>query len=75
MMLQKLLLILDIIGLDPADCTDALSIPINDFEDAIIAVCARTISADCIVVCDERFINAGTEVKVITPTQLVEKLS
>ncbi len=74
-MLQKLLLILDIIGLAPADCTDALSLPMNDFEDAIVAVCAQKIDADCIVSRDERFINAGTEVKVITPTQLVEKLS
>lgn len=74
-MLQKLLLILDIIGLAPADCTDALSLPMNDFEDAIVAVCAQKIGADCIVSRDERFINAGTEVKVITPTQLVEKLS
>lgn len=73
-MLQKLLLILDIIGIDPADCTDALSLPMNDFEDAIVAVCARKIGADYIVSRDERFIKAETAVKAITPSQLIEKI-
>lgn len=73
-MVQKLLLILDIIGIDPIDCADALSLPMNDFEDAIIAVCAQKIGADCIVSRDERFIKSGTEVNVITSKQLLEKL-
>lgn len=73
-MVQKLLLILDIIGIDPIDCADALSLPMNDFEDAIIAVCAQKIGADCIVSRDERFIKSGTEVNVIISEQLLEKI-
>lgn len=73
-MVQKLLLILDIIGIDPADCADALSLPMNDFEDAIFAVCAQKIGADCIVSRDEGFIKSETAVNVITSEQLLEKL-
>ncbi|MBD5105094.1 MAG: PIN domain-containing protein [Ruminococcaceae bacterium] len=72
-MVQKLLLILDIIGIDPVDCVDALSLPMNDFEDAIIAVCAQKIGADYIVSRDEGFIKSETAVKVITSEQLLEK--
>ena len=72
-MIQKLLLILDVIGIDPVDCADALSLSMNDFEDAIIAVCAQKIGADRIVSRDERFINAEMSIKVVTPEQLLEK--
>ena len=73
-MLQKLLLILDIIGIDPIDCIDALSLPMNDFEDAMVAVCAKKIKADFIVTRDKRFIKEKTSVKTVTPEQLIEKI-
>ncbi len=73
-MLQKLVLILDIIGIDPADCTAALSLPMNDFEDALVAVCAEKTKADYIVTRDEKFICAGTAVKAITPELLLEEV-
>ena len=73
-MVQKLILILDVIGIDPVDCVDALSLPMDDFEDAIIAVCAKKIGADSIVSRDERFIKSETAVKVITPEQLLEEI-
>ena len=72
-MVQKLILILDVIGIDPVDCADALLLPMNDFEDAIIAVCAQKISADSIVSRDERFIKSETQVRVVTPEQLLEE--
>ena len=73
-MVQKLLLILDIIGIDPVDCADALSLPMNDFEDAMIAVCAKKIGADIIVSRDDRFIKSETVVRVATPEQLLEEI-
>ncbi len=73
-MLQKLLLILDIIGIEPADCTAALSLTMNDFEDALVAVCAEKIKADYIVTRDEKFISAGTAVKAIAPELLLEEV-
>ena len=54
------------------DCVNALALPMNDFEDAIIAVCAQKVSADCIVSRDKEFIRAGTVVEVMTPRQLME---
>jgi predicted nucleic acid-binding protein len=50
----------------------ALAMPMNDFEDAIIAVCAQKVNADCIVSRDEKFIKAYTEVAVIKPEQLLK---
>lgn len=73
-MLQKMLLILDIISIDPTDCVDAFALPMADFEDAILAVCAKKIKADFIVTRDERFIKEKTEVKTVMPEQLLEKI-
>lgn len=73
-MVQKMLLILDIIGIDPIDCIDALSLPMNDFEDAMVAVCAKKIKADFIVTRDEKFINEDTEVRTVSPEQLIEEI-
>lgn len=73
-MVQKMLLILDIIGIDPIDCIDALSLPMNDFEDAMVAVCAKKVKADFIVTRDERFIKEDTEVRTVSPEQLIEEI-
>lgn len=72
--IANIMIAFNIVALDPADCADALSLPMNDFEDAIIAVCAQKISADFIVSRDEDFIKAKTAVKVITPGQLIKKI-
>lgn len=71
-MVQKLLLIFDIIGIEPIDCIDALSLPMADFEDAMVAVCAKKIKADFIVTRDEKFIMEKTAVKTVTPEQMLE---
>lgn len=70
-MLRKLLLLLDVIGLDPDDCMNALEFPMSDFEDAVVAVCAEKVKADFIVTRDENFIKANTTVKAVTPKQLL----
>lgn len=73
-MVQKMLLILDIIGIDPIDCIDALSLPMNDFEDAMVAVCAKKVKADFIATRDEKFIKEDTEVRTVSPEQLIEEI-
>ncbi len=73
-MTQKLLLISNVIGIDPIDCIDALSLSMNDFEDAMVAVCAKKVKADFIVTRDERFINEDTEVRTVSPEQLIEEI-
>jgi predicted nucleic acid-binding protein len=74
-MLQKLLLMLDIVGIEPTDCVAALAKPLHDLEDALVDVCARKIGADCVVSRDEAFIKAVTEVEVIKPDQLFARLT
>ena len=73
-MLQKLVLILDIIGIEPTDCIDALNLPMKDFEDAMVEVCAKKIKADFIVTRDENFIKSAKLVKVVTPEQLFNQI-
>ena len=73
-MIKKLFLVFDIIGVEPDDCTRALDLPMSDFEDALIAVCAVKANAVYVVSRDEKFIKAQTGVKVITPKQLLAEI-
>jgi predicted nucleic acid-binding protein len=72
--LKGLMSFTNTIPLTEKDCANALELPMNDFEDAVVAVCAKKINADFIVSRDERFIKANTEVKVIAPGQLLAEL-
>ncbi|MCL1916793.1 MAG: PIN domain-containing protein [Peptococcaceae bacterium] len=72
--LRNLITAINIAPLTENDCADALILPMTDFEDAIIAVCAQKINADYIVSRDEKFIKAGTEVEVITPKHLINMI-
>jgi predicted nucleic acid-binding protein len=56
-----------IIPLTDTDCEKALALPVSDFEDAVISVCAEKINADFIVSRDEKFIKSKTVVEVIPP--------
>jgi predicted nucleic acid-binding protein len=46
----------------------------NDFEDALVDVCAKKIGADCVVSRDEAFIKAATEVETIKPDLLLARV-
>jgi predicted nucleic acid-binding protein len=59
------------IPLTGSDCADALDLPMSDFEDAVVAICAAKIGADVIVSRDEAFIGAATFVKVVRPEELL----
>lgn len=73
--IANLMAAINIVPLTGDDCVKALALPMNDFEDAVIAVCAEKVGADCIVSRDKEFINAGTAVEVITPKLLMEKFA
>jgi len=72
--IANLMTVMNIAPLTENDCMDALALPMNDFEDAIIAICAQNINADHILSRDEKFIKASTKVEVITPNQLFAKI-
>ncbi len=49
------------------DCVSALALPIDDFEDALVAACAEKAGVDYIVTRDEGFIKRTPTIKAITP--------
>ena len=53
--IRELIKILGIIAVDGNDCTNALSLPIADFEDALVTACAGKEDIDCIVSNDKEF--------------------
>lgn len=71
--IANLMTAVNIVPITEEDCRKALALPMNDFEDALIAVCAEKSGSDCIVSRDRKFIGSETAVKVITPRQLLEK--
>ena len=72
--IANLMTAINIEPLTENDCADALALPMNDFEDAIITICAQKINADYILSRDEKFIKSGTRVEVITPSKLFAKI-
>jgi predicted nucleic acid-binding protein len=71
--LKELMLFTEVIPLTEFDCLDAVNMQMNDFEDALIAVCAERAGADCVVSRDQKFIKADSGVKVVTPDQLLSQ--
>lgn len=60
-----------VVSVTHEDCTSALSLSIDDFEDALVAVCAKKANADYIVTRDDKFIQSASPVKAIAPKELV----
>lgn len=64
-----------VIGITHGDCLDALKLSNDDFEDALVSVCAAKEKADYIITRDEKFLIAESLVKTISPTEFLSKLS
>lgn len=65
----------NVITVTREDCINALALPIDDFEDALVAVCAQKVDADHIVTRDDKFLRDNSPVKIITPKALVIMLN
>jgi predicted nucleic acid-binding protein len=72
--LANLMSVVSVIPLTETDCSDALALPMDDFEDAVITVCAKKVNADYIISRDESFIKMKNVIEVITPKQLLDKI-
>ena len=57
------------------DCMAALSLPMEDFEDGLVIVCAQKAGADFIVTRDEKFLEVASPVKLIRPKELLNMLN
>jgi predicted nucleic acid-binding protein len=61
-------------GITRSDCINALNIPIDDFEDALVAECARKAGADFIVTRDGKFQRDASPVAAISAAALLAML-
>ena len=73
-LLTKLVHALDMCDTTPADVTDALALPMPDFEDAVLAACAQRIAADVIVTRDLHDF-ANSPVPALSPAQVVSRFA
>jgi len=63
-----------IVSVTHEDCIDAMSIPIEDFEDALVCACAKKAEADYIVTRDDKFLRENSPVEVIEPKDFLKSL-
>jgi len=69
---KKFMELMEIISVDEEDCINALALPVDDFEDALVIICGKKTNADCIVTRDEGLIKIKTVVPIMTPEKLLE---
>ena len=73
--LRNLFNILVIICVDGDDCVRALDLPMADYEDALVTVCADKSEIDCIISNDEKLLQANhTSVRVVSTSNFLEAL-
>ena len=69
---NKLTELFELIPVDEQDCLDALALPLDDFEDALIVVCSAKSGADYIVTRDMELLCVQSHVRVISPDELAK---
>ena len=72
--LEFLFMAYDVVSVTHEDCIVALSLSIDDFEDALVVTCAQKAEADYIVSRDKEFLKADSPVRVISPPELLTEL-
>jgi predicted nucleic acid-binding protein len=71
--IKSLLYSLEIIEVGSEDCWEALNSPMEDFEDALVAVCAEKVGVNYIVTRDEEFIKSSFTVPTATPAEFMRE--
>jgi len=61
-----------VISVTHEDCVNALSVPIDDFEDALVYVCAQKGNVNYIVTRDEEMLNSKLSPQAVSPTKFLE---
>ncbi|MDR2615334.1 MAG: PIN domain-containing protein [Oscillospiraceae bacterium] len=64
-----------VVDVTHGDCINALELPIEDFEDALVVECAKKVGLDCIVSRDGDFQRGESPIPVISTQQLLDALS
>ena len=71
--LNYLLANFEVITVTHRDCTNAMSLPIEDFEDALVVICGIKAGMDYIVTRDEEFLQVESLIPLISPDKILEK--
>ena len=59
-----------VVSVSHDDCLNALSLPIVDYEDALVVACAQKAEASYIITRDDKLMACELPIKVITPIEL-----
>jgi predicted nucleic acid-binding protein len=70
--LRNLLRVFAVVDISGKDCENALESAIDDYEDALAAVCASKIDADCIITRDEDFLRKQPSIPVVAPAEFLK---
>ena len=73
--LNFLLATYKIVSVTHGDCVGAMSILIEDFEDALVSACASKAEADYIISRDDKFLRGNSPVKVIESKDFLKKFN
>ena len=63
-----------VVTISQEDCKAALALTIEDFEDALVVICAQRANADFIITRDDKFLTAISPIKLITPKDFIGTL-
>jgi len=73
--LNFLLATYKVVSVSHEDCVNAMSIPIEDFEDALVSACAKKVGADYIISRDDKYLRDHSPVKVVEPKDFLLRLT
>ncbi|GHU59410.1 hypothetical protein FACS189444_4650 [Spirochaetia bacterium] len=65
--LRYLFMVFSVIDLFAADCQAALDSPVQDYEDAVLALCAEKSGVDYIITRDDAFLAQAGSLPVVSP--------
>ena len=72
--IKNLLLSFAVVSVDGEDCRLAIDLPMKDFEDALVVVCAKKAALDYIVTNDKKFLSdMNLSVPAISPSHFLSK--
>ena len=70
--IRKIIGIFQVLAVDENDCNQALDLPIGDFEDALVVVCAEKAALNYIITNDKAFLNQrDLPVRPISPADFL----
>jgi hypothetical protein len=59
-----------VLDVGQGDCVKALELPMEDYEDALLSICAKRVNADCILTRDVQHFR-NSPVKPVLPDELI----